>query len=744
MSAADQTTDSRNVRPAIWLFLSALLSPFAVRLLLLAEFGLRPRLGDLRGLGLDLLVSMVTAVTTWSLLRCGAWGRIAGTGLLVAWSVVNFANYEHVRELGSTVRLTYVNYVADPVFLLGSALTSSHPLLLLGIIVVCIAVMLKTPQQMIWPRPVITLVVAIIAIIALVLLPSDAMMAEWRTSNVVLAQTNSLFSSLVSQKAATPSGRQHAASDLSGSALVGASPEARNVLLVILEGVSGAYLPILRERHGATSEITMTRLDAIARQGMAWATFISHQRQTNRGEYALLCGDYPKLGPGEPKMTELIGSEELDCLPNLLRNHGFSTAYLQAAPMSFMMKDQFMPLAGFDVALGDTFFDWSYRRNHWGVDDKAFFEQSLSAIEDLQKQGAPWFLTLLTVGTHHPFNIPVDYECGFEPGSVAWAMDYLDQSVAEFIHNLEVMGVSSNTLVLITSDESREQRPHLGDAASVIAQAWGFLVALTPTGEIAIIDEPFMQRDLPLSVLDYFDLGESSASPGGRSVFRSYVEGRDLFWGNTHFRVSAGVSVAGQLAICDWGFNHCVGARLGDHSLFSPEIAFEGIDPLEVNWLREGVEASAETFHTTSAVRDIDLLSPGTTQLNVETPLQFLFAGQFLSFPARSRVEVEIELQLRGPPDGSVRFGHDLILGRRQVYLRTGRVGTGEVVILHYSLVNETAFDEVELRAWVESVSHPGMEIETKTARIRVVADADSDARPGFTEHKLLLGNGPT
>jgi hypothetical protein len=71
--------------------------------------------------------------------------------------------------------------------------------------------------------------------------------------------------------------------------------------------VSGAYLPSLREVHGATPTVTMPELDRIARGGLSYPSFIATQRLTNRGEFALLCGDHPTLVTAEAEMTQLVG-----------------------------------------------------------------------------------------------------------------------------------------------------------------------------------------------------------------------------------------------------------------------------------------------------------------------------------------------------------------------------------------------------------------------------------------------------
>ena len=78
-------------------------------------------------------------------------------------------------------------------------------------------------------------------------------------------------------------------------------------------------------------------------------------------------------------MTERAGTGPIDCLPATLREAGFSTTYLQAAPLPFMMKDQFMAQAGFDRVLGDDWFTTAHNRNHWGVDDRTRSERQWPA-----------------------------------------------------------------------------------------------------------------------------------------------------------------------------------------------------------------------------------------------------------------------------------------------------------------------------------------------------------------------------
>ncbi|GAH82717.1 unnamed protein product, partial [marine sediment metagenome] len=89
----------------------------------------------------------------------------------------------------------------------------------------------------------------------------------------------------------------------------------------------------------------------------------------------------------------------------------------------------------------------------WGPDDKAFFEQAADFIENLNKKPNPWFLTLLTVGTHHPSAVPEELVEKFSSRKEA-AIVYLDQALGDFFKRLKDSGILDDTLVLFVTDES--------------------------------------------------------------------------------------------------------------------------------------------------------------------------------------------------------------------------------------------------------------------------------------------------
>ena len=459
--------------------------------------------------------------------------------------------------------------------------------------------------------------------------------------------------------------------------------------------------------------------------------------------YALLCGEYPKLLTAEANMSELVGQGPLDCLPSILRDAGFSTHYIQAAPMAFMMKDQFMPQAGFDEVLGDAWFKRSYNRNHWGVDDRTFFESSLERIRELEQDGQPWFLTLLTVGTHHRYNVPPSFEGTHEPGSAAWAFEYLDQSVAAFVHQLDAEGVLDDTLVLITSDESQATEVGASDVTNLISQGWGFLIALLPSRENGVAGEVFVQPDLPVSVADYFDLDSGRRRFTGRSVFRRYDRPREVFWGNTHLGMVAGVTLDNLLIACTEDFRSCGTREITGPSLFSPGESTRAATGSEIAWLKDAATRSLRSRPDRLQKRRFTLIAPGTHPVPSAPKEQYVFGGQFVSMPARTTAQVDIEVEVTGA-SGWVDLSQFFVVNLRSRFSRDVRIGTGQKLHLKYSVNTEVSLKNVECRLWITDLEGDGLGLDFKTATLTLTPFASTTPVAEVIEHEFeITGRGP-
>ncbi|QCI12262.1 LTA synthase family protein [Pseudomonas putida] len=402
-------------------------------------------------------------------------------------------------------------------------------------------------------------------------------------------------------------------SDLNGHKLLHAPGQARNLLVITVEGIPGAYLRPNREALPSHYDADlMPRLSRWAERGMNTPDYVLHTHQTIRGLYAMLCGDYDKLANGTPKGVELLTQNLRNqaCLPAQMRDAGFSTHYLQGAGLRFMAKDRIMPHIGFDQVHGQEWFrNSNYLKFPWGKDDRAFFEGALGYIGDLRKQDKPWMLTLLTVGTHQPYSAPKQYLQRYDSAKDA-AVAYLDDALGAFLDDLESQGVLKDTLVVVTSDESH------GIDGVRLASSWGFNLTLAPEqAELPRIKRgTYGHIDLATSLLDYFAL-PIPADLGGRSLYRDYDSGREMIsYTNNMLRYHNGHGV----------FTEC------DFQQRCRAYASEGFIADRARYLGTGNDGTGQQISDLAAVLDQSLLR---TPLN----LRYQFGG-----PARIKLQKRI------------------------------------------------------------------------------------------------------
>ena len=384
---------------------------------------------------------------------------------------------------------------------------------------------------------------------------------------------------------------------------------------------------------------------------------------------------------------------------------------------------------------GEQWFRRSYARNQWGIDDLAFLQQSTARIARLQKEGSPWFLTLLTVGTHHPYIVPGEYGTPTFPD----AARYLDTAVAQFIEKISAMGVLEDTLIIITSDESVGITGYRGAAAFTegrrpddvtdkLADIWGLLIAITPERDNSRVDEAFAQIDIATSILDYLGLAGVSNSFIGRSVFRRYDSGRPIAFGNLYKKFVGVVDARGLLHFCSQelttGCEHYVPP---ESALFSPLREPGAADPDAVALLASVVAASADpgvmeqvSAEQRPATRTIAITHDALVRVRDAPGTYVLFGGQYLATAPHSKISVEMDVVLQGSP-GSLQLGILLQSDQGKHFSRRmPRQDTGDRVRLVFDYYATEALESLALIGTVTPLSGSGMVLNFEKATLRI------------------------
>jgi glycerophosphoryl diester phosphodiesterase len=432
--------------------------------------------------------------------------KLVGWPMLAAFSIIYMANLEHTDNFGVTLNMVNViRHEIDTTFIAGSLELNTY---------ICIILLLSAIYYHYgkWENVKYRYSVFIPIVVLINMVAND-----WRLENPIAKNIGHLISVPFKNDKSTPEiDYSFLIADLPGVPNV-KTPKTinpANVLLILSESISQSYF------DGTDKEIDLKKWRRLSHKGITYTNHWALQRGTNRGTYSILCGDYPSMMRREHKSHLMVdGKLKRTCLPEFLRSKGYHTEYIQAASLSFNRKDEFIPKVGFDRYRID--FRDPLRRNGWGVDDRTLFNKAYERIEEIK---SPWFMTVLNVGTHHPFNdVPENYRSDDDDRVNSY--NYLDDNLDEFVRKV-IKSHGDNTLIIMTADEPGKKT----DFTNIVDSFRVPLTVIAPDQPNKFSDDTFIHSDLALSITDYLRFNDSPFT--GRSIFRTYKRPRDVLVGD--------------------------------------------------------------------------------------------------------------------------------------------------------------------------------------------------------------------
>jgi phosphoglycerol transferase MdoB-like AlkP superfamily enzyme len=137
-----------------------------------------------------------------------------------------------------------------------------------------------------------------------------------------------------------------------------------------------------------------------------------------------------------------------------LGQQGYQTSFFHGAPNGSMGFQAFTKLAGFQRYYGrDEFNDDQYFDGIWGIWDEEFFGFFANELNTMTE---PFYSTIFSVSSHHPFEVPERYQGVFPKGSLPLhqCIGYTDNALKLFFEQISKMPWFNNTLFVITADHS--------------------------------------------------------------------------------------------------------------------------------------------------------------------------------------------------------------------------------------------------------------------------------------------------
>lgn len=348
------------------------------------------------------------------------------------------------------------------------------------------------------------------------------------THEAGLLTLNSTFTLLQSQGARALTPVTHFANDAQVNALLplaygySAPPDAaerpRNIVLLILESYGTEFWGGDDREH---PELTPF-LDSLRTHGAFFTESFANGRRSMDALPSILLGmplyRGPSLATSRYQGNEWIG------VGHFLRDVGYHTAFFHGATKGTMYFDaiatlagieDFYPLERFPDATQDRAFD-----GHWGLFDEEALQFAVRQVGTFRE---PWFTTLFTISTHHPYQLPARYIDSLPKGSrpIHASVAYTDLAVRRFFEVARTQPWYDHTLFIITADHTPPSRSTRYDTP--IGRYMVPTLLFHPGGGLPPLDTTRVVQHVDLfpTILDFAGVRPAQVPRFGHSLFAS-------------------------------------------------------------------------------------------------------------------------------------------------------------------------------------------------------------------------------
>jgi len=301
-----------------------------------------------------------------------------------------------------------------------------------------------------------------------------------------------------------------------------------NVVIIILESYSKAFVGALNPQFKDPRDRSYTPfIDSLISQSLVFTNAFANGRKSIDA-IPSVTASIPALIV--PYVISERSGNTINSLASLLDVQGYQSAFYHGAPNGSMGFDAFTKIAGFQHYYGrneygnDADFD-----GVWGIWDEPFMQYFARGMNTMKE---PFFTTLFSVSSHHPYEVPVKYKGKFPEGRISLnkCIRYTDHSLQKFFDTARKMPWFKNTLFVITADHAVNS-----DIREYFTTVNYFAIPILfykPDGSLKGVDNRLAQQiDIMPTILSYLNypnpylaFGNNLFDPSGRRFVINYIE----------------------------------------------------------------------------------------------------------------------------------------------------------------------------------------------------------------------------
>ncbi|MFZ6012027.1 MAG: LTA synthase family protein [Bacteroidota bacterium] len=291
----------------------------------------------------------------------------------------------------------------------------------------------------------------------------------------------------------------------------------QNVVVIILESFSKEFFGVFnRDKEDGSYTGYTPFLDSLIQYSKTYEYSFANGRKSIDGLPSVV-SSIPSLGV--PYFLSPYSGNTINSLASTLEEKGYHTSFFHGAPNGSMGFQAFMNIAGVDHYFGMTEYgNDDHFDGLWGIWDDKFLNYYANQLNQFPQ---PFMTTFFSVSSHHPFEIPEEFEDRFEEGSmpIHKCVRYTDFALKRFFEKASAMPWYDNTLFVITADHTSSNIQFPENKT-----AWGFysipIIFFKPDHSLLGREQEIAQQiDIMPSVLGYLHYDKPFIA-FGRNLFR--------------------------------------------------------------------------------------------------------------------------------------------------------------------------------------------------------------------------------
>ncbi len=300
-----------------------------------------------------------------------------------------------------------------------------------------------------------------------------------------------------------------------------------NVVVIILESFAREYIGGLNPtlENGNYKGYTPF-IDSLLKVSITFDVSVANGKKSIDAMPSILAS-IPSLET--PYIISHYANNEINGFPELLKRKGYYSAFFHGAPNGSMGFDSFARMIGFDDYFGlDQYPDKNDFDGMWGVWDEPFFKFFGDKLNTFKQ---PFFASIFSVSSHHPFEVPEKYKGRFPKGAapIVEVVGYTDFALRELFKQISASPWFSNTLFVITADHTNQSilKEFQNDFGSYSIP----VIFYKPGSDMKGVKKKIAQQvDIMPTVLNYLNFDEEYIAFGNDL----FDEGSESFGFNTN------------------------------------------------------------------------------------------------------------------------------------------------------------------------------------------------------------------